>query len=239
MKAADIEIVAPKKAARRDTEGSGDPVLDLARDPNVDPAKLQKIIDMYNAQQALAAKREFDTHFAAMQAAFEGVHATRVKQGHNYKYAPLEVLTSTYGPLIAKHGFSYRWGAEKKLEDGGKQVALVISGWGHREEVTFDVPKIDGTTQMNAVQVAGAMSTYGRRYSFLAGFGITVEDEDTDGTFGEGVRYGELLRVIAECRTLEDLKGQRTVIYQQLGEDKRGREIVAKAIRKRAEELQR
>ena len=215
-----------------------DPILALARDPNVDPDKLQKIIDMYNAQKALAAKQEFDSNFALMQVDFEGIKATRGKQGYNYKYAPIEMLTAAYGPTIAKHGFSFRWGAEKKLEDGGKQSVLIISGWGHREEITFDVPKIEGTKEMNAIQVAGAMSTYGRRYTFLAGFGITVEDEDTDGTFDEGVKYSAFVQLVTDAKDIEELKAQRALAFQQLGDDRRGKEIVAKAARKRAEELQ-
>ena len=32
----------------------------------------------------------------------------------------------------------------------------------------------------NAIQIAGAQSTYGRRYTFVAGFGIVLEGEDSD-----------------------------------------------------------
>ena len=99
--------------------------------------------------------------------------------------------------------------------------------------------KESGESIMNAMQAEGVRLSYAYRYTFKAGFGITEEDEDTDATFDEGVKYADYLRIVQECKTLDDLKGQRTVIYQQLSDDKRGKEIVAKAVRKRAEELQR
>lgn len=158
-------------------ESETNALLRMAVDKNLDMDKLERLIQLKNEQDARFAKTEYERHFAEMQAEF--VPAKRVKQAYESKYAPLEELQKTYGPIIAKHGFSYRH-RESAIEDAGKRVVMTISGWGHSEETFFDIPKLVGTKAMNAVQTVAAMSTYGRRYTFISGFGCIVEDEDTD-----------------------------------------------------------
>ena len=142
---------------------------------------IRALIEMKVAEEERQAALLYAQRFAEMQAEFTS--AERTKEGYGYKYAPLEVLQKSYGPVIAKHGFSYRW-REEALEVG-KRVIMTIAGHGHSEETTFDIPPLDGTERMNAIQVMGAMSTYGRRYTFIAGFGVIIEDEDPDGRVSE------------------------------------------------------
>ena len=153
-------------------------LLHMAIDKNLDVERLRQLIDLRAQEEARQAKLAFDEHFSQMQAEFQAVK--RSKQGYGYKYAPVEALQSAYGPIIAKHGFSYRW-REEMIEGGVKRTIMTTSGWGHSQENTFDCPPLDGTERMNQVQIMGAMSTYGRRYTFIAGFGAIVEDEDDDG----------------------------------------------------------
>jgi hypothetical protein len=133
---------------------------------------LERYIALREREEARQAALEFDRHFAAMQAEIGSVG--RHKQGHGYNYAALEDLQRQCGPTISKHGFGYAW-REESIETG-KRVIMTISGYGHSRETSFDVPGLTGTPRMNAVQVAGAMSTYGRRYTFIAGFGIVIDD---------------------------------------------------------------
>lgn len=144
---------------------------------------LERYIALREREEARQAKLEYDRHFSEMQAEFGT--AKRTKEGYGYKYAPIEELQKEYGPIIAKHGFSYRWN-EEKLDGYGKRCIMTISGWGHSESNCFDIPTMEAPTNRNgqktsnAVQVAGGMSTYGRRYTFIAGFGVIIEDEDPD-----------------------------------------------------------
>lgn len=148
---------------------------------------LERYIALREREEARQAKLEYDRHFSEMQAEFGT--AKRTKEGYGYRYAPIEELQKEYGPIIAKHGFSYRWN-EEKIE-GGKRCTMTVSGWGHSESNSFDIPTMeaptnrDGKKTSNAVQVAGGMSTYGRRYTFIAGFGVIIEDEDPDADMPE------------------------------------------------------
>ena len=176
-------------------ESAGDSLVRLAIEKGVDVDNLQRLINMRNAEIERQAKLDFQYHFAEMQSEF--VPVSREKQGYGYKYAPIELLQKTYGPLIAKHGFSYSW-RESSVENmpDWKRCILTISGYGYSQENHFDIPPVERTKQMNAVQAVGAMSTYGRRYSFISGFGIIIDDEDPDGR-----------ALASDIETLSDPKG--------------------------------
>jgi hypothetical protein len=215
-------------------------LLALAINQNVDTDKLQALIDMKNAEEARRNKQEFDRHFAEMQAEFESAH--RTKQGYDYRYAPIEELQKQYGPIIARHGFSYRW-REEALDNGSKRVILRISGYGHAEENFFDVPQIEGTKQMNPIQVAGAMSTYGRRYTFISGFGIIIDDEDNDAqelSFEDGYEYAEYIEQIRAEETVDSARTVARNHYRQLKDsgDQKGAQVVMQAFNRYKAELE-
>lgn len=213
-----------------------DQLIRLAVQGNADIDKLERLIDLKNREEARQAKREFDTNFSRMQSEFTTV--ARTKQGYDYKYAPIEVLQKHYNPIISAHGFSYRW-REEAIE-GGKRCVLTISGHGHQEENYFDVPKLEGTKQMNAVQVAGAMSTYGRRYTFIAGFGIIISDEDDDAqslSFDDGMKYGDVVKAIEAETTIEGLKETTKQYRAEFDGDKKAIDIIRRVYVVRRKEL--
>lgn len=213
-------------------------LLLMAVDRNIDADKLEKLIELKNKEEERQAKKDFNFNFAKMQKEFDPV--SKSKQGYEFKYAPVEVLQKFYGPVIAKHGFSYRW--REEAAELGKRCVLIISGWGHSEENFFDVPFLEFTGKMkdrvNSVQVAGAMSTYGKRYTFTSGFGLIVEDEpDIDSlSFLDGAEYAEDIKKIRECKTMDELvkvwKGVWTL------SNERGRSVLTLVYNQRKKELQ-
>lgn len=166
---------------------------------------LERIIALKEREEDRYAKVMFDEAFAMMQSEFLPV--SRSKKGYDYKYAPLEVLQEGYGPIIAQHGFSYSW--REEVIEKGKRCYMTISGHGHSRENYFDVPDLGDPKykkQMNDIQVAGAMSTYGRRYTFIAGFAVSIQDEDSDGIpAGTGAEYADEVMAIESCNTLQEL----------------------------------
>lgn len=105
---------------------------------------------------------------------------------YTYSYAPLEVIVARVGPLLERHGLSYRF--ETNLEDRGDttwQVAtcLVHHVGGHAESSTFRAP-IDAKARMNDMQKAASAVTYAKRYAFCNALGIVTGDEDDDGHLG-------------------------------------------------------
>lgn len=165
---------------------NGSPVGDLVRmaiDKNLDADKLEKVIALYNQQEDRRRKEDFEFHFGEMQRELSPVvknETAKKRDGAKaYDYVTLDALQAACNPIIFAHGFSYSW-REEALAEGAKRTWLDISGYGYTKSNYFDSPKITGTDWQNAIQVAGSQSTYGRRYTFIAGFGIIVAGEDSD-----------------------------------------------------------
>ena len=230
-------MVQEEKAVAVDN-GMGS-LLQMAISQDIDVDKLEKLIELKNREDALVCKKEFDLHFSEMQREFEPVKKT--KDGHNYKYAPLPVLQKRFNPIITKHGFSYKW-REEAIEGGAKRVRLIITGWGHTDEESFfDVPIMTGTSAQNTVQVAGSRSTYGMRYSFKIGFGISEEGEDDDArpdlSFQDAVNYPGLIVAMESCNSLEELKASYRREFDALGSDNVGKAVLVELKNKKKVEI--
>lgn len=148
-----------------------------------------EVLERFLALRASEAERQaritFEAHFAAMRSELPAIVKSKDGARGQYKYAPLETIQRLCDPIIFRHGFSYSW-REEAIPDG-KRIWLDIVGYGHTQSNYFDSPQIDpvtsreGAAVQNLIQVRGVMSTYGRRYSFIAGFGLIIEGEDSDG----------------------------------------------------------
>ena len=205
---------------------------------------LERLIDLKNSEEERGFKRDFDFHFAEMQREFKPVK--RDKKGDKGKYAPLDSLQKRFGPVIATHGFSYRW-SEESLPEGRLRVRLSVSGYGYTQENYKDLPAYvpdtggsSGKPIMNILQAEGARSTYGQRYTFIAGFGLIIEDADDDGmSFDDGLNYGEYIKTMEAETHLDDLQATAKKIRAELRSkgDERGVKIITNVYLKRKDEL--
>ena len=194
---------------------SGDLVA-MAIDRDLDIEKLRALIDMRNEQENREAKRVFDDAFSRMQAEFEPVK--RSKQADRYKYATIEAMQMQFDDIIHRHGFVYWWDEEQQ-QDGGIVITLTISGHGHSKSNSKHLPAYEvmkgssGKAIMNPLQAEGVRSSYGRRYTFIAGFGITVRDEDTDGRALTGDDVQKISPAIYEIKAAKDAEDLKTVFF--------------------------
>lgn len=211
---------------------------------------LEKVIDSGNIDIlerfiALRAKEEerqariaFEEAFTRMQSELPAVVKTKDNGATKSKYAPLEVIQRACDTTIHKHGFSYSWREEAIHE--GKRVWMDISGFGYTKSAFFDCPKIAGNNAQNAIQIAGAMSTYGRRYTFVSGFGIVVEGEDTDGhyTVAEFGEYIDLLQPLYDAKTPEELLAAANTIKSKVDpKDNKAKDMCNKVYMQRRKEM--
>jgi hypothetical protein len=176
----------------------------LAQNPDFPVEKLQALIEMKNREEDRQAKKDFEYHFAEMQKEFKPIK--RSKRGDKGKYAPVDELVKIYGPIISRHGFSYCWD-EEPMEGGSLKIVLTISGYGYSKTNSKILPKYEPDTAkstgkpiMNSNQAEGTRTTYGCRYTFKAGFGITETDEDTDGEYLSSAQYEPYFKRMEKCK---------------------------------------
>ena len=243
MTATEVVANTERALARHEDATPTDRLIMMAVQGAVDVTVLEKLIALKNAEEERAAKKEFDRQFALMQAKLPTIKKAKPVKDNDgkllYYYAPLEDIQTKCDPVIAKHRFGYRW--KETALDKGKRITIVISGHGHSEETTFDVPEGQTNKVANQVQAQGSMTTFGHRYTYVAGFGITVEGQDDDGSFSfdDGVTYSKYFKAMdaetdvkalyeIEVGFIKDLREQR---------DYEGAEKIKKYYAKRKKEL--
>jgi hypothetical protein len=161
-----------------------DALLSLAIEKGMDTETLEKLIALRNAELERQARTRFAEEFARMQAEFRPVGKSKTANDYNgkllYSYCPIEDILAMAAPIMAAHGFSYRW-TEEALPNKEKRINCIVSGHGWSETSFVDIPFMDPVSKAtNVVQMRGSATTYGKRYSFLNATGIIVGGEDND-----------------------------------------------------------
>jgi len=209
--------------------GSGDHLIELAIQSDIDVDKLERLIQMRDREMLRQAQDRFDTAFAEMQRHYVPAHkdgaATDASGTVLYKYAPLETILKVYAPIWTAHGFSWTW-VEKSVtityggqDHRGLQITCVVTGHGYEKRYPVEVEIPTPTKFTNAVQVTGVAKTYGRRYSLIDAFSPIIQDEDDDArsiTPDEALEYAEQIRELRGCTTVEDLKATGKRLHEQM-----------------------
>ena len=152
-------------------------LIEMALTSNADIDKLERLMAMQTAWEDKAAKKDFLDALSKFQSKCPDIK--KMKQGHNYKYAPLSDIVSQTRELISECGLSYRF--EQEHNNGLIKVTCILShSSGHCEKNTM-VSNPDTSGSKNAIQAIGSAVQYMMRYTFIGALGITTADEDMDG----------------------------------------------------------
>ena len=230
-------IKKPKQEIAIQSESGA--LLKLAIDKDLDVDKLEKLIDLKVREEERQCKKDFDFHFNEMQEDYLPVikeHEVFNKSGtHMYNFAPLEDILKVYAPIVAKHGFSFRWEEESKNEKE-KRIYCIISGYGYEKKGYADIPIIPGNDFTNPIQQRGVSTSYGKRISFVNSFGVIIKGQDDDAaslSFDDGVQYADQAMQINNCNTKEELIETWKTVWKNLGTDTIGKQILTIVYNKR------
>lgn len=150
----------------------------LARDPNVDVEKLERLIAMQERILDRNNKAAFDAAFAQMQPEIPTV----IERGKTDKarYALLEDIVDIVRPILQKHGFSISFRTEWPDKKTVKVIGILTHREGHARESEF-LSEADASGSKNAIQGLGSAVSYGHRYTIKDLLNITSKGEDDDG----------------------------------------------------------
>ena len=161
----------------------------LARDPSVDVAKLERLIAMQERVLALQAKAAFTGAFVPMQADLPEIDEQGQildRGGHvQSRYACYEDIQKVVKPILVRHGFALDFRTEFLGDNGTliKTIGMLTHRAGHTKTSEF-VSVADPSGSKNAIQGIGSTRSYGRRYTTLDLLNITSRapvDRDDDG----------------------------------------------------------
>ena len=164
-------------------------IKELAKDPNVDPGKMQAIVDLQTGMMDRMAVQEFRSAMHRARA-----HMPRItkdgkitnRQGQvQSRYAHYEAIDKIVRPIVEAEGLTYGFDF-KEGEQGRMLVTCIVSHVGGHEERFGPMPlAIDTTGAKNATQGAGSAGSYGMRYTLCAAFNIVTTGSDDDGNMGK------------------------------------------------------
>ncbi len=159
----------------------------LALSPDVDVAKLEKLIAMQERILDRDAKAAFDSAFARMQVEIPNIsergRGDRGEKGGSYTYARFEDVIKAVRPILHKHGFALSHRTSFPNEKRVLITGVLSHEQGHSRESTF-LAEADSGGGKNGVQAMGSSSSYGRRYTTYDLLGIATTTDD-DGAKAE------------------------------------------------------
>lgn len=149
----------------------------VAANPNVDVAKLERLLEMQERILAHQARVSFNTAFSLLQ----GDIPVILERGktNNGTYAPLEDIQQVLRPILVRHGFSLSFKTEWPDTKTVKVIGILTHRDGHERSSEF-LSAGDASGNKNAIQGLGSAVSYGRRYTTRDLLNITTRGADDD-----------------------------------------------------------
>ena len=157
---------------------------------DVDPAKAQAVIDMFNKERDRQQLEEFNRALHGFQSEVYEVATTGKNPTFKNAYAKLHDLIKETQSYRAKYGLSIRFGTTLQkseappIREGWQRVVLIISHTGgHWEEHYLDgPPDISSNTRVprSPVQSVGSTNMYLRRYLFQMALNLVPGGDPAD-----------------------------------------------------------
>lgn len=163
-------------------------VMDIARDPTFDAAKLHALLDFQQRLDARAREAAFNEAMARMQPLLPTIDKKGkiniVKNGEliqSTPYARYEDIDKAIRPLMMEEGFSFSFTSAPPTADGKLIITATLR---HRDGhgVSATVPlALESSGSKNNTQAMGSTISYGKRYLVCMLLNIVTEGEDIDG----------------------------------------------------------
>lgn len=163
-------------------------MIELAKDPEVDPAKMEAMLSMQERMMDRAALTAYRQAMHRARAQMPRITKDgKVLNKHGTvqsRFAHYEAIDAIVRPLVEAEGLTY--GFDTKPLDGGRLgVTCIVSHVDGHEERFGPMPlAVDTTGAKNPTQGAGSSTAYGKRYTLCAAFNIVTIGEDDDATAG-------------------------------------------------------
>lgn len=161
-----------------------------AMSPDMDIAKLEKLLEVRERWERLQARKAFDEAMAGARAELpviiknREVDFTSTKGRTHYRYEDLAAVAAAINPILARHGLSYRFRTSSPPNEPVTVTCIVSHRLGHSEENTLCAGR-DDSGNKNSIQAIGSTITYLQRMTLKAALGLAAAADD-DGRNADG-----------------------------------------------------
>jgi len=169
----------------------------LAIQKGLDPAIIERLMDLAERNQANIAKQAYYEAMACFKAEAPSVNKDKINPYFNSKYTSLGNLLDTYNPVLGKHGLSVSFSTPEQTDDSMRLECRISHRLGYSEGTSIKAPidtaaigKVSGQKSRNAIQDIKSTFTYLRSATLEAALGVsgTEASIDDDGN-SAGVKY--------------------------------------------------
>lgn len=160
-------------------------MMDLAKQPDVDVAKIHALTTFYREQQAFDAKREFSAAMHQVQETMKSIAKRHFNSQKSTWYANYDDIAEQLSPVAHAHGFSWKID-NPGVADGLMHFVITVSHTaGHEDQTHFFAPPdgagAKGGGVMSAIQGHVSSNTYAERVLLCNAFAIKLKKQDKDG----------------------------------------------------------
>jgi len=151
--------------------------------PDLDVAKLEKLLDMQERIVNKAAEQEFNQAMVLAQESMPAIKKTARNEQTKSNYTPYDKILQVGKPIAAENGFAVSYGTDDcPVPDYIRITAEVMHRGGFSKHYHYDLPidnvGMKGTANKTLVHGSGSTSSYGRRYLFCMIFNIATTDDN-------------------------------------------------------------
>lgn len=178
-----VEAITPSANLPAVVDNSPAGMMLAALDRGVDPARIEKMLELQERWEANEARKAYNAAFTAFKE--EAVRIIKNKQVTDgplkgKSYAELFSVVDALTPALSRHGLSASWKLTKDEKDWLEVTCTLRHVQGHQEQVSMGGPPDTGGAK-NAVQARASTKSYLERYTLKAICGVAEGGDDNDG----------------------------------------------------------
>lgn len=177
----ELTTVNENKVAVQGGDNMASMFMNMAMNPECDVDKLEKLMALYERDEARKSQVAFNKDFAAMQSQITTVSKgskvdySTAKGRTTYSFATLEDIVDMVRPVLQDHGFAVSFKVD--TSNGVKVNCCLMHEKGHSIDTTMQLAA-DDSGGKNKVQALGSSISYAKRYTLSSLLNIATRDDD-------------------------------------------------------------
>ena len=181
-------------------------LLNVVSNPDIDPDRLEKFLDLQIKMEERGAKRQFNEALAMFQGECpiikknSSVDFTAKSGGRTkYNYASLDEIVYQIKPILSKYGLSFSFNVRNTGNpELNELLTKIYHVSGHSETFSHFYKPLHNDTRMNDSQRIKSALTFAKRAGLESALGIVNAEEDQDAA--------RLIDTPASESTIEQIK---------------------------------
>lgn len=164
----------------------------FATDPNVSVEKIERLMVLFERNEARRAEMAFNVAMTKAQNAMPPIVADSYNPQTHSRYASYEAVDQVIRPIYTAHGFGCSFNTGEAVKDEHVRVKCKVTHIsGHAEHYHVDMPAdgkgAKGGDVMTKTHATGSALSYGQRYLAKLIWNLSIKDgTDDDGNAAAG-----------------------------------------------------